>query len=1263
MSRSFYGHPYDTAASAAAAASASRSLRSTSVLSPTESVVAQEKAEKITRNNWYSDEQIREILLRSLGEDTNIAPAIEIANHFLFSEILETKIQQTLEGGITTVIPVHLNGNHWAGMVIKRSDNGLQIIYNDPLGKPMPEPEWIVEQITGIVHSLTEGVVVPTPIDLMKKQQKNDDDCGPFTVDNLLRLAREDTSGKEAEAMSSLLHDEGSAVNLRRDHCEILGQSETIPDTVNPATFGSGMGADIQKPDSDITEGEKFFEKVIKIRNNGLKEIEKLALKGKNLVLVIGSTGSGKTSLLHYLTSGVKAIEKNGELVVEAIDESKGKIGHSETESETFIPSCFEEYDNIFVDLPGFGDSRSAEIDIASAYFRKEIAESAKRIKVVIVASQSDLRAGRAIFLKNTISILAKFINIKEGAKSEDYVSLVITKKPMEEDIEELKEHLAMKKSYLATLEVGSGEYKMTNEEIDKLKTKIGLAKSKRNSFPDEFKASYLNKLFENPSPAETKIIEQISRNIGIFHAPKIFVEKMGEQDKTKIFEMISSTNFLESSNYKTKVFASKDAQLGSEDKRDKAAEKLEACLEDAITSALIKKYFMKVIENASVGTGLGKIDKINTIARELENADSSSFLRDSESLSRYLNDSDQAEYGVLCKNIKRYLEVLEFFNEVHELPDGERYKNPALISSIQELDGLCSMAKFVLTIKKLYIGKEEALLMYKDVQSNFSTELDVLQSLYDYYKDAVDRSAGIGSETRLSHTDNFNNAFKKYLGPDETPPGFELKLSKMGLVFFKNAIEDFKTFFEPHYEHRDVKLKITGYVVSSSKITSIFKECKEKEKHIESIEVIAKHKFYIDMPDLTFEGVNLGIYASIWYFEQEVELKINLKGRDAQAHPAKKASSSVDGLPGKSGETGGSFSGVCLKIAGCKPKISIDVSGGNGADGQDGGDGEKGKDGITVDKSDILDKGGKSIKADVKPDYLVVIEPSYNLRSITYNKGMHESYCKVGEKPEDGKNAGRGGAKGVGGEEGDVRLSTIFTEVEEISSVRLKGADGKDGAAGKAGKAGKDGAALYLEYFRSSNEKPSKTELSDSLKELFQIHKDELGMNVIIKLAISKTIRDCGVESVKKSDGVFIPSLGIVVGVVGNVVKFAPAVVPVVMGYAELTGTVVYAVGVGAMGIVGGAIGLVGVFLGLELAGSIDRYWNSGVQHLKEIKFTAKDGSVPEVVNKHGQIVPKSPAILDSPSNEESKLIDSCCAEELELLGVYGDAHSTSDS
>jgi hypothetical protein len=155
--------------------------------------------EKIDASNWYSDEQIREILQRSLGVDTNIAPAIEIANHFLFSEILETNIKQTLENRITTVIPVHLNGNHWAGMVIKRSDDGLQIIYNDPLGKPMPEPERIVEQITGIVHSLTEGAVVPTPIDLMKKQQKNGDDCGPFTVDNLTSLARGETAGMDQE--------------------------------------------------------------------------------------------------------------------------------------------------------------------------------------------------------------------------------------------------------------------------------------------------------------------------------------------------------------------------------------------------------------------------------------------------------------------------------------------------------------------------------------------------------------------------------------------------------------------------------------------------------------------------------------------------------------------------------------------------------------------------------------------------------------------------------------------------------------------------------------------------------------------------------------------------------------------------------------------------------------------------------------------------------------------------------------------------------
>ncbi len=54
------------------------------------------------------------------------------------------------------------------------------------------------------------------------------------------------------------------------------------------------------------------------------------------------------------------------------------------------------------------------------------------------------------------------------------------------------------------------------------------------------------------------------------------------------------------------------------------------------------------------------------------------------------------------------------------------------------------------------------------------------------------------------------------------------------------------------------------------------------------------------------------------------------------------------DGLPGRPGQTGGSFYAKLMRKGGCfgPGNLSIDIRGGNGGKGQDGGDGGEGSDG-----------------------------------------------------------------------------------------------------------------------------------------------------------------------------------------------------------------------------------------------------------------------------------------------------------------------------
>ena len=96
------------------------------------------------------------------------------------------------------------------------------------------------------------------------------------------------------------------------------------------------------------------------VLEEGFKPLKKI--EGQNVVLVIGNTGSGKSTMLSSLLKGPKSLEKktvkfmmevlqkDGSKIEkektknvidnkEAEDGSVFKIGHSDTNSETFLPS------------------------------------------------------------------------------------------------------------------------------------------------------------------------------------------------------------------------------------------------------------------------------------------------------------------------------------------------------------------------------------------------------------------------------------------------------------------------------------------------------------------------------------------------------------------------------------------------------------------------------------------------------------------------------------------------------------------------------------------------------------------------------------------------------------------------------------------------------------------------------------------------------------------------------------------------------------
>lgn len=174
--------------------------------------------------------------------------------------------------------------------------------------------------------------------------------------------------------------------------------------------------------------------------------LEKLpTIKSENVVLVVGYTGNGKSALVHYLTgdnSKLTAIKAGIYFTIQdGLDPEKDR-NISATESRTLIPEVVnDENQTVWIDCPGFGDTRNSTIEIAIAFSIKHVIESATNVKFVLVVnydwvSDSGNRDGFDKLLARVTEM------IKNVTQIENSVSLVVTRVPFFADSEEVTEEI-----------------------------------------------------------------------------------------------------------------------------------------------------------------------------------------------------------------------------------------------------------------------------------------------------------------------------------------------------------------------------------------------------------------------------------------------------------------------------------------------------------------------------------------------------------------------------------------------------------------------------------------------------------------------------------------------------------------------------------------------------------------------------------------------------------------------------------------------------
>ncbi len=132
--------------------------------------------------------------------------------------------------------------------------------------------------------------------------------------------------------------------------------------------------------------------------------------KGKNIVFIIGNTGSGKSTLIHYLL-GSKLRENRGNFGSYLIEPDEGtagpRIGHGAF-SVTMYPSLYTLSDQslTFCDCPGFADTRGDESTVCTSIIMQMIACNARSIKCAAIFRDTDMYWGRGSLFTNLLSML-----------------------------------------------------------------------------------------------------------------------------------------------------------------------------------------------------------------------------------------------------------------------------------------------------------------------------------------------------------------------------------------------------------------------------------------------------------------------------------------------------------------------------------------------------------------------------------------------------------------------------------------------------------------------------------------------------------------------------------------------------------------------------------------------------------------------------------------------------------------------------------------
>lgn len=147
-----------------------------------------------------------------------------------------------------------------------------------------------------------------------------------------------------------------------------------------------------------------------------------------NILILIGCTGAGKTSLSYLLANEqLISVSKHTGYALEPTRKIKGldDVGH-DCIAKTYVPGYIKIKNNVIIDFAGIGDNRGINLRIINALITQEMIPKGNcKLRVLLVMSAPEIQAHRGKTAVSIFEAVESFISPKQW---ESTLGIIITK-------------------------------------------------------------------------------------------------------------------------------------------------------------------------------------------------------------------------------------------------------------------------------------------------------------------------------------------------------------------------------------------------------------------------------------------------------------------------------------------------------------------------------------------------------------------------------------------------------------------------------------------------------------------------------------------------------------------------------------------------------------------------------------------------------------------------------------------------------------------